>query len=286
MALRQLTGEKLQEERRRIEALRRYEKECCQEQGGFSFVIGVDEVGRGPLCGPVVAAACILPEDCEILFLNDSKKLSEARREALFDEIREKAVAYGIGQADAARIDEINILNATFEAMREAIAACLARLSAGKKRMETAGRRPEPGADAANVLLDAETEPQSQQRETGSEENRDAKENAAAGKMPDNLIDVPEGSCLVLVDGNKKIPGFSLPQACIVKGDGRSASIAAASILAKVTRDRMMIEYDKQFPGYGFAKNKGYGTDEHYNGLRALGKTPIHRESFLKNFHA
>ena len=266
MALRQLTGEKLQEERRRLEGLRRYEKEC-REQSGFSYVIGVDEVGRGPLCGPVVAAACILPEDCEILFLNDSKKLSEARREALFDEIREKAVAYGIGQADAARIDEINILNATFEAMREAIAACLARLSAADRS-------------------DTETELQSQQQETGAEENRGEKENAAAGKMPDDLIAVPEVSCLVLVDGNKKIPGLPLPQECLVKGDGRSASIAAASILAKVTRDRMMIEYDKRFPGYGFAKNKGYGTDEHYNGLRALGKTPIHRESFLKNFHA
>lgn len=268
MALRQLTGEKLQAERRRIEALWRYEKECCQEQGGFSFVIGVDEVGRGPLCGPVVAAACVLPEDCEILFLNDSKKLSEARREALFDEIREKAVAYGIGQADAARIDEINILNATFEAMREAVAACLAQLAAAADKRST------------------ETELQNQQQETGAEENRGAAKNAAARKVPDKLTDAAKTSCLVLVDGNKKIPGLPLPQECLVKGDGRSASIAAASILAKVTRDRMMIEYDKQYPGYGFAKNKGYGTDEHYNGLRALGKTPIHRESFLKNFHA
>ena len=251
MALRALSGEKLEKERERVSALKRYEMKLCRE-GGFSFVIGIDEVGRGPLCGPVVAAACVLPDDCEILFLNDSKKLSEARREALYDEIIEKALAFGIGQTDAARIDEINILNATFEAMRDAAAACMKRLRTKEEAC---------GAFGSGTPLRTE--------ENGT----------SGGTKPLRAED-----CLVLVDGNRRIPGLGLPQECIVKGDASAASIAAASILAKVTRDRMMVKYDALYPGYGFAKNKGYGTDEHYNGLRAHGKTPIHRNSFLKNF--
>ena len=233
MALRTLIGEKLEQERERVLTLQRFE-EKRRSEGNFSFVIGIDEVGRGPLCGPVVAAACVLPAHCEILFLNDSKKLSETRREALYEEIREKALAFGIGQADAKRIDEINILNATFEAMREAAVQCLQRL----REKESCQEQPFQARD-----------------------------------------------CLVLVDGNKCIPELGLPQECVIKGDGTAASIAAASILAKVTRDRMMTQYDKRYPGYGFAQNKGYGTEEHYKGLRLYGKTPIHRNSFLKKFH-
>lgn len=246
MALRALSGEKLEKERERVAALKRYEAKLCRE-GGFSYIIGIDEVGRGPLCGPVVAAACILPEDCEILFLNDSKKLSEARREALYDEISEKALAFGIGQVDAPRIDEINILQATFEAMRAAAVQCLEML----------------------------------QKKQGREQRRS--QNQSRSQSHSRRL-LPAEDCLVLVDGNKRIPELGLPQECIVKGDAAAASIAAASILAKVTRDRMMVEYDAVYPGYGFAKNKGYGTEEHYQGLRLHGITPIHRKTFLKNF--
>lgn len=224
--MRKLTEEQLQKERERLLGMRRYEDAAYE--AGARYVLGVDEVGRGPLCGPVVAAACILPRDCEILFLNDSKKLSEKRRALLFDEIREKADAFALGSAGAQRIDEINILNATFEAMREAVAACLSE---------------------AGLLSLSEEAPE---------------------------------RFLILVDGNRAIPGLSLPQKTIVKGDGNSLSIAAASVLAKVTRDRQMEALEAQYPGYGFAKNKGYGTKEHYAGLAVLGATPIHRRSFLK----
>ena len=184
--------------------------------GGFDLVCGIDEAGRGPLAGPVAAAAVILPENVRILRLNDSKKLSPKVRDELFAEIKEKAVAWSVGIASPARIDEINILQATYEAMREALA----------------GLSVAPGV----LLNDAVT-----------------------------------------------IPGVSIPQVPIIKGDAKSLSIAAASILAKVTRDRMMEEYGNVFPGYGFEKHKGYGTAAHMEAIRQLGPCPIHRRTFLKN---
>lgn len=211
--MRKLTEEKLQSERDRLEKMKEYE----YRYESHVLVCGLDEAGRGPLAGPVAAGAVILPRDCEILFLNDSKKLSEKRREELFEEIKEKAVAYGVGVVGADRIDEINILQATYEAMRLAISSL--------------------GAEPEVLLNDAVT-----------------------------------------------IPGIKLPQVPIIKGDGKSVSIAAASIMAKVTRDHMMEEYDKLFPEYGFAKHKGYGTAAHIAALRELGPCPIHRRSFIKNF--
>ena len=203
----------LEKERARLFAMGEYERRFAEK----GRIAGVDEVGRGPLFGPVAAAAVILEPGSEILYLNDSKKLSEARREALYDEIMEKAAAVGVGMVSAARIDEINILQATYEAMREAVS----QLS------------PRPDY----LLVDAVT-----------------------------------------------IPGISVPQLGIIKGDAKSLSIAAASIIAKVTRDRLMYEYDALYPGYGLAKNKGYGTAEHIEALRRLGPTPLHRRSFIKNF--
>lgn len=205
--------EKLQEEIQRTEAMSRFEKEYAH----CGLICGVDEVGRGPLAGPVVAGAVILPKDEQILYLNDSKKLSEKKREELYDVIMEKAVATGIGIIGPARIDEINILQATYEAMRMAI---------GNLQVQ-------PGI----LLNDAVT-----------------------------------------------IPQVTIPQVPIIKGDAKSVSIAAASILAKVTRDRLMVEYDKVLPGYDFAGNKGYGSAAHIEALKKLGPTPIHRSSFIKNF--
>lgn len=205
--------QKLCMERERIENMRIYERKYAH----FSYICGIDEVGRGPLAGPVVAGAVILPKDCEILYLNDSKKLSEKRREELYDEIMEKAIATGIGIVSPARIDEINILQATYEAMRIAI-----------QQLEI-----EPDL----LLNDAVT-----------------------------------------------IPGVTIDQVPIIKGDAKSVSIAAASIIAKVTRDRLMVQYDDVLPGYGFASNKGYGSAEHITALKTLGATPIHRMSFIKNF--
>ena len=206
--------EKLRLERERTERLKEYENRYGET---YAHICGIDEVGRGPLAGPVVAAAVILPRDCDILYINDSKKLTPARREELYEVIMEKAEAVGIGMASPGRIDEINILQATYEAMREAIS----ELSA-----------------APDLLLnDAVT-----------------------------------------------IPGVEIPQVPIIKGDAKSISIGAASIIAKVTRDRMMEEYDKILPEYGFAKNKGYGTAEHIEALRQYGPSPIHRASFIKNF--
>ena len=215
MALRTLKGEKLEAERVRLEQLRAFERDYTAK--GYTAICGIDEAGRGRLAGPVVAAAVILPLDAEILFLNDSKKLSEARREALYDEICAKAVSYGIGTVSPARIDEINILQATYEAMREAIA---------------------------------------------------------------KLTPAPD---LCLNDA-VKIPGVTLPQVPIVKGDAKSLSIAAASVLAKVTRDRFITSCDALYPEYGFAKNKGYGTAAHIAALKAHGATPLHRRSFIRNF--
>ena len=191
---------------------------------GKRYIAGVDEVGRGPLAGPVVAACVILPEDFDVLGVDDSKKLSEKKREQLYDAILSEALAYGIGMQDNASIDEINILEATKEAMRCAILEAEQAL------------RAKTGCGIDHILIAA----------------------------------------LALRE-------VAIPQTGIVKGDGASLSIAAASILAKVTRDRMMIEYDSIYPGYAFAKNKGYGTKAHYEGLQAQGMTPIHRRSFLKN---
>ena len=206
---------KLEKERARIEIMKVYEKEY--ETHGW--VCGIDEVGRGPLCGPVVASAVILPKDCQILYLNDSKKLSEKKREELYDIIMEQAVAVGIGMASPERIDEINILQATYEAMRQAIS----------------GLKVKP----AVLLNDAVT-----------------------------------------------IPGVDIPQIPIIKGDAKSVSIAAASIIAKVTRDRMMVEYDRMYPGYDLASNKGYGTKVHMEALRTVGPCEIHRKTFIRNVHA
>ena len=225
--MKKMTEERLAAERQRLFEMQAYERQYRDE--GYAYVLGVDEAGRGPLCGPVAAACCILPLNCEILYLNDSKKLTEARREALFSEIEEKATAYGIGLSDAARIDEINILNATFEAMRDAIRACEKQLA--------------------------------------------AREGEAALHAPR----------LILVDGNREIRGLMEPQKTLVKGDAHSLSIAAASVLAKVTRDRILRTYDEQYPQYGFAKHKGYGTKQHIEAIKAYGLLPIHRKSFLKN---
>ena len=205
--------EKLEKELARMKQMSVYEVEYSM----CEYICGIDEVGRGPLAGPVVAAAVILPKDQEILNLNDSKKLSEKKREALYTEIMEKAVAVGIGFASPARIDEINILLATFEAMRMAIGKLAVR--------------------------------------------------------PD-----------VLLNDAVTIPEVDIPQVPIIKGDAKSKSIAAASIVAKVTRDRLMVEYDAVMPGYDFASNKGYGTKAHIAGLKVLGPTPIHRRSFIGNF--
>jgi len=203
----------LQKEKDRMYGLFAYER----EYEAYPYICGIDEVGRGPLAGPVVAAAVILPKDCDILYINDSKKLTEKKREMLYDEIMEKAVAVGIGMASPARIDEINILQATYEAMREAI---------------------------GNLKI-----------------------------QPD-----------ILLNDAVKIPGVDIRQVPIIKGDAKSASIGAASIIAKVTRDRMMVEYDSVFPEYDFASNKGYGTSVHIAALKEIGPTPIHRRSFIGNF--
>lgn len=211
--MRKLSEEKLQAERQRLALMREYEDTYAACQA----ICGIDEAGRGPLAGPVVAGAVILPKDCEILFLNDSKKLSEKRRDALFEEIKEKAVAWKVGIVGPNVIDEINILQATYQAMRQAI--------------------------------------------------------AGLSVLPD-----------LLLNDAVTIPDVEINQIPIVKGDAKSVSIAAASIMAKVTRDRMMAEYDVLFPEYGFAKHKGYGTAAHIAALKELGPCPIHRRSFIKNF--
>lgn len=197
----------------RIEKLRVYE----EKYRDYTYICGVDEVGRGPLAGPVVAGAVILPKDCRILYINDSKQLSEKKREELYDIIMEQAISCGVGYAAPGRIDEINILQATYEAMREAVSSL------------------SPGPDI--LLNDAVT-----------------------------------------------IPRVEIPQVPIIKGDAKSISIGAASIIAKVTRDRLMEEYDKIYPEYGFAGNKGYGSSGHIEALKKYGPTPIHRRSFIGNF--
>lgn len=196
----------------RVEEMKKYEREYKE----YSYICGIDEVGRGPLAGPVVAAAVILPKDCTILYVNDSKKLSAKKREELYGEIMEKAVAVGVGMASHERIDEINILQATYEAMREAISQLTVQ--------------------------------------------------------PD-----------LLLNDAVTIPKVEIRQIPIIKGDAKSISIAAASIIAKVTRDHMMEEFDDIYPEYDFVSNKGYGSPKHIDALKKYGLTDIHRKSFLKN---
>lgn len=211
--MRELKGEKLEAEIKRIEAMHEYENLYKD----YQYIGGIDEVGRGPFAGPVVACCVIMPKDCNILYVNDSKKVSEKRREDLFDIIREQAVSIGIGIRDNERIDEINILEATYEAMQDAI---------------------------ANMKV-----------------------------KPD-----------ILLNDAVTIPKVDIKQVPIIKGDAKSFTIACASIVAKVTRDRMMCEYDSVYPGYDFASNKGYGSARHIAGLKELGPTPIHRRSFIHNY--
>lgn len=200
------------------EKQRTYEMKAYERKyDNCRYICGIDEVGRGPLAGPVVAAAVILPKDVDIYYLNDSKQLSEKKREALYDEIMEHAIAVGIGFADEKCIDEINILQADYEAMRIA----LSKLSV----------------------------------------------------KPD-----------VLLNDAVTIPGVDILQESIIKGDAKSVSIAAASIVAKVTRDRFMVEMDKVYPAYDFAHNKGYGSAKHIEALKKYGPCEIHRRSFIGNF--
>lgn len=208
--------ERLKKQQERLKEMKARETELHRQ--GYVNIAGVDEVGRGPLAGPVVAAAVVLPEDFDVLGIDDSKKLSEKRREELFDVILEKAVAWGIGMADHSTIDEINILQATKLAMKDAI------------------------ADLSRKL---------------------------------------EGIDYVIFDA-VKINDLKLPQEAVIKGDSKILAVAAASIVAKVTRDRMMVAYAEEYPGYGFEKNKGYGTKQHYEGIARQGICPIHRKTFLK----
>ena len=205
--------EKLKKELERLEAMSVYEREYAD----WGAVCGIDEAGRGPLAGPVVAGAVILPKDEKILYVNDSKKLSEKKREMLYDEIMSRALAVGVGVVGPERIDEINILQATYEAMRMAVA---------------------------------------------------------------QLKVTPD----ILLNDAVTIPDLPIRQVPIVKGDAKSVSIAAASIIAKVTRDRLMREYDQIFPEYDFASNKGYGTRSHIEALKALGPAPVHRRTFIRHF--
>lgn len=205
--------EKLAAEITRLQEMKFFERKYAD----CSAICGIDEAGRGPLAGPVVAGAVILPKDCQILYLNDSKQVSASRRDELFDEIREMAVASAVGIVSPQRIDEINILQATYEATRQAIDGL--------------------GITPDMLLVDAVT-----------------------------------------------IPNVSIRQTGIIKGDAKSVSIAAASILAKVTRDRMMEEYDKLYPEYGFAKHKGYGSKQHTDAIHEYGPCPIHRRTFIHKF--
>ncbi len=205
--------QKLEKEIERIEKLKVYEK----QYDSYGYICGIDEVGRGPLAGPVVAGAVILPKDCQILYINDSKQLSAKKREELYEIIMEQAVAVGIGMVSPQRIDEINILQATYEAMREAI---------------------------------------------------------------QNLSVKPD----ILLNDAVTIPNVDIRQIPIIKGDAKSISIGAASIVAKVTRDRLMEGYAAVLPEYDFASNKGYGSAAHIAALKKYGPSPIHRRSFIKNF--
>jgi ribonuclease HII len=197
-------------EQRRLDEMLQYER----EYGMYAAICGVDEAGRGPLAGPVAAGAVILPQNCKIKYLNDSKKLSEKLREELYDEIRDRALSWSVALVSPERIDEINILQATYEAMRQAI--------------------------------------------------------EGLGIVPD-----------ILLNDAVRIPEIGIRQVSIIKGDGKSLSIAAASVMAKVTRDRLMISYDEMYPVYGFRETKGYGSKHHMEAIRQFGPSPIHRRSFL-----
>ncbi len=203
-----------EKEMQRLEKMLEFEKKYGDE---FSCICGIDEAGRGPFAGPVVAAAVVLPVGCKIEGLNDSKQVSAKRREELFEEVKEKAISYGIGMSSPARIDEINILQATYEAMRHAV---------------------------------------------------------------EDLDVVPD----LLLNDAVTIPQIPIKQVGIIKGDGRSLSIAAASIIAKVSRDHLMEEYAELYPEYGFEKNKGYGSLEHREALQKYGPCPIHRHTFIHNY--
>ncbi len=214
--------ERLEKEKQRVAAMREFENHAVTDcigkdvRGAHLLICGIDEAGRGPLAGPVAAGAVILPADSDILYLNDSKKLSAARRGELYDRIRQEALAYHVALVGPERIDEINILQATYEAMRQAVAGLSVK--------------------------------------------------------PD-----------VLVNDAVTIPGIGIPQVPVIKGDAKCISIAAASIMAKVERDRLMEEYDRQYPEYGFASHKGYGTAAHIEAIRKYGPCPIHRRSFIGN---
>ena len=205
--------EKLLAEKERLAKMRQYEEKYAD----YAFICGIDEAGRGPLAGPVVAGAVVLPKNCKILYLNDSKKLSAKRRDELFDEIREKAISYGIGMSSPAQIDSINILQATYEAMRLAI---------------------------------------------------------------EDLEVVPD----LLLNDAVTIPQVPIKQIAIIKGDAKSLSIAAASVMAKVSRDRLMVQYAEMYPEYGFEGHKGYGSAAHIEAIKKYGPCPIHRLTFIKNF--
>ena len=240
---------KLEAEKQRIESMKIYERRHLD----CAYICGIDEAGRGPFAGPVVAGAVILKLDDpekEILYLNDSKKLSEKKRETLYPEILSKAVAVGIGTAGAAIIDKINILQATYYAMRKAIA-----------NLTDCSGLVENGKDIHTLVRDFVKF----QTEKEFEEER-----KNGGVVPD----------FILADA-VKIPEITIPQEGIIKGDAKSVSIAAASVVAKVTRDHIMLEYDKLYPQYGFASHKGYGTAAHIAAIKEFGMLDIHRRSFI-----
>ena len=214
-----MTDKAREKEELRLEEMRIEERTVLE----LSPIAGVDEAGRGPLAGPVVAACAVIPLDYPFYYLNDSKKMSEKRRESLFEDLQKVAIAFGIGIVSPERIDEINILQATYEAMREALKDMEKRFSLSPK---------------------------------------------------------------ILLNDAVTIPGIPIPQKAIVHGDAKSLSIAAASVLAKVTRDHIMLEYDEQYPEYGFKQHKGYGTKLHREAILTHGPCPIHRRSFLKNLYS
>lgn len=254
--------ERLQKQRQRLAEMKAMEDQLRRQ--GLKHIAGVDEVGRGPLAGPVVAAAVVLPEDFDVLGVDDSKKLSEKRREELYRIIREKALAWGIGQADHRVIDEINILQATKLAMRRAIEACDEMLRTGGEGSSAESERGPAGTETPS----GKAEHHSSEAEHGCAEREHA----------------PEGISMVIFDA-MELEDLPFPQQSVIKGDAKVLAVAAASILAKVTRDRMMVEFAREYPGYAFEKNKGYGTAAHYEGLRERGVCPIHRRTFLKKIH-
>ena len=211
--IRKMTAERIEKEKERLEAMRFYE----HRYESYKYICGIDEAGRGPLAGPVVAGAVILPKDIDIFYLNDSKKLSDKRRSELYDIIENNAISWAVGIIAPDIIDEINILQADYEAMRQAIS---------------------------------------------------------------KLTVVPD----IFLNDAVTIPDIDTKQVAIVKGDNKSVSIAAASIMAKVTRDRIMMRYDTKYPQYGFSKHKGYGTKAHIEAIKAYGPCPIHRKTFIRKF--